>query len=195
MAMKSVGAIILLASATNLMARPVGSYHRFDPAPPEPAVIAAPGRGAAQSGPLTSNPPAYRAYLRRMIREDIAKLGKLSVELVELLDPESNRDLPLASKHANQIAKLSRRTWTNLQYGEATRRHAADALKPTPRSVGAARTDAERMRRLVAEVGETVHYQQRARTLDASAQVRTLEKLEQIETAARRIKIDLQSRR
>ena len=188
--MKSVGAVFLLASATMSLARPAEVWGRL-----EFFATAAPGPRTAQSGPLTSNPPAYRAYLRRMIREDIEKLGKLSVELVELLGPVSARDLPLASKHATQIAKLSRRAWTNLQYGEATRRHAADARKRAPRDVEAARTDAERVRRLVEEVGATVRTQQQARTLDATAQVRTLEKLEQIETTARRIKTDLEDRR
>ena len=51
------------------------------------------------------------------------------------------------------------------------------------------------LRDLVNQVDESVEHQQRALTLDAGQQVRTLEKLEQIEGAARRIKRALDRRR
>jgi hypothetical protein len=180
---RSVATAIILAIASAAVAPAVAAGGQFGP------------RRSTDGDPLTSNPRAYRAYLRKAIREDIAKLGEISADLVDALDPGEGRDLASASRHADQITRLSRRAWTNLQYGEATRRNRADQAKVAARDVEAAVADAALLRRLVARVDEAVRDQQRARTLNAGEQVETLEMLEQIEGAARRIKRVLDRRR
>lgn len=150
---------------------------------------------AAQNQPLTSNPRAYRLWIRRDTNENLAELYKVTVDLIEQLNPTTSGDMHRASKQAEKMVKLSHNVWNNLQMRKPSRERPKRDPNAQPRGISAARSDAEEARRLIREVAEGILRERRSRELDVGGHVRTLEKLEQVERIGMQLKVDLEALR
>lgn len=139
-------------------------------------------------GPVTSDPAAFRAWLRRKISEDLVKLDEATRELLAALDGDVDRKK--AVDQARKIIKTSHNTWYNLQMRKPTRERPKLEEHPTPRSLADARTDALAVRKTLDSLAHTLIEQERSREVDALQRAETLDMLESLQVMANQICMD-----
>jgi hypothetical protein len=153
------------------------------------ALALVPGLAPAQT--LTSNPRAYKAYLRRQIDKDLSELYERSNELIAALESPPAGDRRRVDDLAEKLVDLSRDIWNNVQMQRPTRERpkAPRDFAPRPRDVSL--EDAREARRLTREVARDVSAEWRSGSLDAKRRTAMLDKLERIEMIGRRIRADV----
>ena len=157
------------------------------------AIVASLVAGASAQT-ISSNPRAYRAWLREQTDKDLAGLYESTSTIASMIEKGETGNVKRLSDEADRVIKLAHDAWSNVQLRKPSRSRPKPDPGWTPRNVPDAHDEALAARDLVREIAQGIATEQRARELDAHRRTEVLDKLEIVERFGLRLKSDINAR-